>query len=500
VAHSVHILSEFRARLAENGDRREAARETLRLVGTPCLLTSLTTAVGFLAMIVSPIKAIAHMAVYSAAGVFAAFALSVTLLMFFLSLGRRERGPAASPEERLRAKGGRHLNAGLEAVARFVIRRRVALLVAFGAVFVLSVAGISRLRVDSNWLDDFSDRVPLKGDTTYIDEVMGGMGNLVYLFDAGEPGGVKNPALLGEMDALQREAGEQEIVKKTYSLGDVLKDLNQAFHEGDPGQHTLPDSRELVAQYLLLYESSGGEEVEEYVSSDFARANLELRLKITSSSEIADVVDGLDEHLRANPLVASQAQITGIGALWLQLLDYITVSQIQGFLLAFSAIAAMMCFIFGSLKTGLISMIPNLSPVFLTLGVMGWFDIPLDYNKLFIATVAIGIAVDDTIHLMTRFHHEFLATRDYRRALVEAVRDVGRALFITSVALIAGFLVFLLSVMNAQATFGVLLASTIFTALIADFLLMPALVLTVKPWGPEGGLQSDALEAPRRAA
>ena len=152
--------------------------------------------------------------------------------------------------------------------------------------------------------------------------------------------------------------------------------------------------------------------------------------------------------------MASQAQITGIGALWLQLLDYITVSQIQGFLLAFSAIAAMMCFIFGSLKTGLISMIPNLSPVFLTLGVMGWFDIPLDYNKLFIATVA----------------------------------------------LIAGFLVFLLSVMNAQATFGVLLASTIFTALIADFLLMPALVLTVKPWGPEGGLQSDALEAPRRAA
>jgi predicted RND superfamily exporter protein len=145
-------------------------------------------------------------------------------------------------------------------------------------------------------------------------------------------------------------------------------------------------------------------------------------------------------------------------------------------------------------------MVPNLSPVFLTLGVMGWLGIPLDYNKVSIAAVAIGIAVDDTIHLVSRYHHEFLRCGDYRQALRASMEDVGRALFITSVALVLGFLVFTLSVMDSTATFGVLLATTIVAALVADFLLMPALVLTFEPFGPEGA-RAQRGEAPvRRAA
>jgi hypothetical protein len=165
-------------------------------------------------------------------------------------------------------------------------------------------------------------------------------------------------------------------------------------------------------------------------------------------------------------------------------MTYITQSQIRGFLLAFSVIAALMCFVFQSLKTGLLAMVPNLSPVVLTLGVMGWLDMPLDYVRLLIATVAIGIAVDDTIHHMTRFRYEFLRSGSYEQALEASTVDVGRALVITSVVLVAGFLVFLLSSLDSMASFGVLLATTIGVALVADFLLMPALVLTLKPWGP----------------
>ena len=131
-------------------------------------------------------------------------------------------------------------------------------------------------------------------------------------------------------------------------------------------------------------------------------------------------------------------------------------------------------------------MVPNLSPVLMCLGAMGWFGIPLDYSKVLIAPVAIGIAVDDTIHLMMRFRHEFERCGSYADALRAALADVGRALFITSVALVLGFLVFTLSVMDSQATFGILLAGAIVTALLADFLLMPALVLTTEPFGPEG--------------
>ena len=167
-------------------------------------------------------------------------------------------------------------------------------------------------------------------------------------------------------------------------------------------------------------------------------------------------------------------------------------SQIESFLYAFALIGAMMCFIFGSFKTGLLSMVPNVWPILLTLGGMGWLGIPLDYNKIMIATVAMGIAVDDTIHFVSRYHHEFNVSGSYAEALTAAMTDVGHAVFVTSLVLVLGFLVNLFSVLDASAQSGVLLATTIATALVADLLLTPALVLTIEPFGPEGA-------PPRRA-
>jgi len=493
VAHSVHILSEFRLRFVELGDRREALVQTIYLVGTPCLLTSLTTAAGFGSMSFVPIKSIAHMGVYGAFGVIAAFVMSLTLLMALLSFGRRQPKPGTARAQRASAKGGQRVKAALGKIAAFDVRYRRSILTFFAVITVFSIAGITRLVIDSNWLDDFSEDMPIKGITQRIDSVMGGTTNLIYLFDSGESDGIKEPAFLREIERVQAAADEHGwLVRKTYSIVDILKDLNQAFHGGEPEWYRLPETRELVAQYLLLYETSGGEETEEYVSSDYRRANLELRLKLAMTSETEKVVGMIDEELTSEPLQSSTMSMTGIGALWLKLMDYIVSSQIQGFMLAFCVIAVVMISIFRSLSTGLISMVPNLAPVVFTLGVMGWLEVPLDYSKISIAAVAIGIAVDDTIHLVSRYWHEFKVHGDYVEALKASMQDVGRALIITSVALVSGFLVFTLSVMHSQAIYGILLATTIVTALVADFLLMPALVLTFKSFGPERAKASPA--------
>jgi hypothetical protein len=486
VADSVHIITEFRAYHAELGDRREAAKRTLYLVGTPCLLTSLTTATGFASMSIAPIKSISHLAIYSAVGVLAAFLLTVTLLFVFLSFGRQQRKREATDEEKLRARGGRLFQGMLLAITRFDIRHPRAIIAAFAVVFVVSGFGIARLRVDSNFVLEFSPESKIRRDVEYVDDIMGGIYSFVYLFDAGEPDGIKSPEVLRDLESLQIEASSHaDIVKKTYSLGDVLKDLNRSFNEGDPAHNVLPETRDLVAQYLLLYEMSGGDEVNDYVSGDFSRASLELRLKATDSSELAKLAREIDAYLAENPAAASEVHVTGIGALWLQLSAYITQSQIRGFLLAFAVIGAMLCFIFRSLKVGLIAMVPNLSPVVLTLGVMGWADLPLDHMRLLIATVAIGISVDDTIHHMTRFQIEYRRSGSYHEALRASMCDVGRALVITSVVLVVGFLIFRFSELDSLASFGSLLATTISVALIADFLLMPALLLTFEPFGPD---------------
>jgi predicted RND superfamily exporter protein len=436
-------------------------------------------------MSIAPIKSVSHFAVYSAVGVVAAFLLSLTLLVVFLSFGRRRLPREASEAEKIRAKGGRLFHAALAGVARFDVRHRRAILALFAGIFVLSAFGIARLRVDSNFLNEFSEDEPIRIATEYVDEIMGGTYSFVYLFDSGVAEGVKSPEFLRDVERLQAQAdGHADLVKKSYSIADLLKDINKSFHEEDPAHYVLPETRDLAAQYLLLYEMSGGEELEDFISGDFARASLELRCKAVESSVLAELTDKLNTHLEAHPVSSASVSVTGIGALWLRLMTYITQSQIRGFLLAFSVIAALMCFVFQSLKTGLLAMVPNLSPVVLTLGVMGWLDMPLDYVRLLIATVAIGIAVDDTIHHMTRFRYEFLRSGSYEQALEASTVDVGRALVITSVALVAGFLVFLLSSLDSMASFGILLATTISVALVADFFLMPALVLTLKPWGP----------------
>jgi predicted RND superfamily exporter protein len=485
VAHSVHILSEFRARFAAMGDRRAALVETLQLVGTPCLLTSVTTAIGFGSMSFSPIKSLSHMGVYSAFGVLAAFALSLTLLLAFLSFGSPHPKPGRRGAVGATAKGGAFMQRLLGRTAELVVHHAGLVFAGFAVLFLFSMVGIAQIKVDSNWLNDFSDEMPLKQATIVVDEVMGGVTNLILLFDSGAPEAAKNPEVLAEIARVQDWANAQPLVRKSYSLVDILADLNQTFHEDDPEWHRVPDSRELVAQYLVLYEGAGGTEASQYVSSDYQVAALELRLALASTQQTAGLVRSLNAELAASPVEASTLRMTGIGALWLKLMDYIVSSQIYGFLIAFAVIGAILCLLFGSLRTGLVAMVPNLSPVLLCLGLMGWLEINLDYNKVMIAAVAMGIAVDDTIHLMLRTRFEFARTGNYPAAVRAATLDVGRALLITSVALVCGFLVLTLSVLDSQAMRGILLSITIAVALVADFLLLAAMVLIFKPFGPE---------------
>ncbi len=498
VAEAVHILAEFRSYFRQLGDRREALIKTLYLVGAPCLLTSLTTAVGFLALQVSPVLSLSHMAVYSAFGIVVAFALTMTLLPALLSFGPRaprvrDAGAAA------RDKGGAGLARMLDALAAWNVRNRVSVLVVSAAVSAFALLGITRLEVDTNWLDDFSERVPLKHATARIDEVMGGMSNLVYLFDTGVEDGIREPSVLREIERLQSLSLEHsQLVKKAYSIVDIVKDLNQSFHDGDPAHYAIPESRALVAQLLLLYETSGGDEVREWATTDFSRANLELRLKIAPVSRTARLVEDLEREVAEQPIAGAALSLSGIGALWLELLDYIVRTQIESFLYAFVLIGLMMCFVFRSLRTGAIAMVPNLWPILLALGGMGWLGIPLDYNKVMIATVALGIAVDDTIHFVSRYHHEFLERGSYAEALAAAMKEVGRAVFITTLILVLGFMVMLLSVLDANANSGLLLAATVAIALVADLFFTPALVLTLEPFGPEG-LREPASEVPEAA-
>jgi len=490
IGAAVHIMTEFWMAYERIGDRREAIRETLYLVGVPCLLTSATTAAGFAATAISPIKALEHLSLYSAFGVMATFIFSVTLLMLFMSFGKLKPKSEKHP---VLKKLTERSSVWLRNSADFNIRHQNGIVLFFMAVVLISLVGIFYLKVDSNFLEEFSDRVEVKHTTKLVDEVMGGTGGLVYLFDTGETDGIKDPAFLRELERVQEQANTDTfLVKKTYSIVDLLKDINQNFHGGDPAYYAIPQSRELVAQLLLVYEMSGGEELEQYVSSDYSRANLEIRCRNTETSHYQDFRDRMEDYLQQYPVQESTVTLTGIGKLWIQLTEYITTSQVRGLALAFVIITGMMCLVFRSVKIGIVSMLPNVSPIFFTLGIMGFAGINLDYTKLLIATIAVGIVVDDTIHFVTRYHHEFDRCGSYREALYRAFESVGRAMFITTAVLISGFMIFTLSLLESMQMFGLLISMTVTIALIADFLLMPVLILKLKLFGPEFTPRAEA--------
>ena len=482
VAQSVHILLEFQRAYAETGDRQASVKAAIAKVGGACLLASITTAVGFLVMSVSQLKVLSEMALYAASGVIFTFVLSMTLLVVVLSFGKP--GKTAKPSQ-VKSTVLPVILRAVEACIAINLRRPILLLALGAMVLLVSLVGLTQIKVDFNFLEDFKPHVEWRQDTEVAESVMGGILNVTYIIDTNDSEGVKRPDVLKAIEGIQQFAESQALVKKAYSVVDVQKDLNRSFHGDDPAWYRLPEERDLIAQSFLVYEISGGKELQEFVSQDYSRTVMELRVEMTGSAAITELLNTIDDYIAANPIPNAQVRKTGIGLMWVKMGEYIADTQLYGYSLLFIMVAGFLCLAFGSVKVGMLAMIPNVAPVLVVLGLMGWLGIHLDYMKLLLATIAIGIAVDDTLHLVIRFRRCFLQSGNYRRALEDSMRDVGPALLITTVILLGAFSCYLLSNMAIISSFGVLLCVAISVALLADMLFMPALLLITKPFGPE---------------
>ncbi|NND81081.1 MAG: MMPL family transporter [Gammaproteobacteria bacterium] len=481
IAQSVHILLEYQRQLSRSGDANQAVIRALSKVGGPCFMAALTTAAGFSVMSVSNLKMLAEFGVYSAFGIMTAFFLSTTLLVVFL---------ARKPRKFDRSKQGRM---AVTPLIKPIVDKSIdwnlkypnQILGISALIFVLAFMGITQLRNDFNFLSEFKPHVEWRKATLKVEEEMGGTLHMSYLIDTKIPEGIKSAKLIKQIEDIQRFAEQNPLVKKTQSVADMMKDLNQTFRANDPAYYRVPDRQNLLSQYFLVYEMSGGKELEEFVSHDFSRTVIEFQVEMTSASNVEKLLAEIDAFVAQNPLDNATGNKTGIGLLWVKLANYIGDTQLTSYPLVFAMIALIMCISFGSIKVGLLSMIPNLTPVALALGALGWLNVPLDYMKLLLATIAISIAVDDTIHLVTRFRVRFYSTGSYEQALRLGLNDVGPALVATSFILVVAFLAFLGSNTTVLANFGVLLGGTITAALIADLLLMPVILLKFKPFGPE---------------
>jgi predicted RND superfamily exporter protein len=270
---------------------------------------------------------------------------------------------------------------------------------------------------------------------------------------------------------------EEIRVSKTVSIVDVVKETHKALNENDHAAYRIPDSRELLAQELLLFENSGSDDLEELTDSRFRLAKISMRMPFTDGMHMPPFVDHLSEKFREILGEGVEITPTGLGMLFGRTFSIVNPTMAKSYAIALAIITPLMVLLIGNLKRGFLAMLPNLIPIWMVLGLMGWLDIPLDNSSLLIGSIIIGLAVDDTIHFMHKFHRYYADVGDARVAVRRTLETTGAALLFTSGVLASGFAVLTLSYMNNTSQFGMLACFGSVTAFLADIVVSPALMV-----------------------
>lgn len=483
IADSIHILSGYLFFRKRRLDHRQALRSVLKKSGLACLLTSVTTSIGLLSLVFVDIPPIRHFGIAAALGVTIAFALTIFYLPLMLDVWQPI--PARKRDRiehgRLKSTWTERFLGRVEPLS-FRFPRLIA--VVFGVVVLIAAYGVSKVRVDSNIIEIVKEGTPLRIAAELVDSAMSGSQNLEIYLEFRQEDALKDPKVLNAMDNLQTylQTEHPRFVVRTNSLVNVVKNSFQVLRQNDPKMYAIPQKPDLLSQVLLIFENANLEDRKLLATDDYRQARISVRLKNYGSLEYLDFMNSVEERIDRifSPLKTAYPQmkveLTGGLALMMRMIDRISWSQIKSFGLALVVITVLLFLVLGSLRFGLVAMVPNVFPVLATFGVMGLFGISLDGDTLIVAPIVIGIAVDDTIHFITHYRLELAETGgDIAESIRLAVREAGQAITFSTIIIAMGFLVLVFSSHKAMANFGYLTALAFFCALLADLLLLPAL-------------------------
>ena len=489
VADSIHILVKFNQELNYGRDKRVAVKLTIQKIGAAILLTSLTTAVGFLALVSTNITMIREFGGMVAVGVILAFLVSITFIPAMLMILKT---PQKSSFEKM-TKGFRHRL--LEKIV--VINNRHYKVIVVSSLFMVALFIFYAMKVDqhSSLMEDLTKGNQLYDDMTFMEKRMGSVlpfEVIVSVRDNGQlvEGGIKNPKILKAIETLQKKLDSIPEIGKILSVIDYLSEMNMAFHEGDKAFRTIPASRELVAQYMFLHE----EEFEALTNFDYSGTRLAGRIEDIDSRRAEEIIDEVMLWCQENLEENLDVKLTGTTLMALRINQYLVKNLVVSFLIAFGVIFISMGFLFRSIKLASLSMLPNFIPLLLMASVMGFFHIKLRPTTAMTFAIAFGIAVDDTIHYLVRFRQELFAHGGkFREANEWTLLTTGKAIISTSIILSAGFLIMVTSNFLPSRDFGFLSAVTMLGALLGDLFLLPAMLTLVRPKIPKVHTESNAL-------
>lgn len=471
IANSVHVIVTFLHWMHHGKTKVEAIRESIRVNLQPVFLASLTTCIGFLSMNFSDAPPFRHLGNFVAMGVAIAFMLSMTFLPAMMSLLPFRAKQLQDGDDPLMTRLG-----------EFVVTKRKPLLWIMSVFTVTLISFVPGNELNDVFVNYFDETVKFRSDSDYTVDNLTGIYNIEYSLYSGEPGGINNPGFLKDVAAFSDWYRSQPETIHVNTLTDTMSRLNKNMHGDDATYYRLPEERELSAQYLLLYEMSlpYGLDLNNQIDVEKSSIRLIPSLKTISSNEMIDLNNRAYEWLKSNTthIDLSANPGSGTGLMFANIGKRNIKSMLLGTTLALIMISMILVIAFRSIKVGLISLIPNLVPAAMGFGLWGLFVGQVGLALSVVTGMTLGIVVDDTVHFISKYlrarREKGLSSSE---AVIYAFSTVGRALMITSVVLIAGFLVLSLSSFELNSGMGLLTAIVIALALLADFLLLPTLLM-----------------------
>jgi len=471
IADSVHVLMNYVLAMRHGETKHDAMVDSIRINMQPVFLTSVTTAIGFLSMNFSDAPPFRDLGNIVAMGVMIAFVLSVTFLpaISMILPGRQKVEDTTS-------------SVMMRRFAEFVIAKRTKLLVFMSIACLVLISFVPKNELNDDFVKYFSERIEFRRDADFASKNLSGLYLLNYSLESGEDGGVSEPAFQQKIEEFANWFREQPEIIHVNVISDTFKRLNRSMHGDDDAYYRLPEQRDLAAQYLLLYEMSlpYGLDLNNQLNIDKSATRMVVMLKNMTTNTVLDLEQRARQWLVDNAPKSMQTDGASPTLMFSHIGERNIRSMLFGTTIALILISIILIFALRSFKIGLISLIPNLIPAALAFGVWGIAVGQVGLALSVVTGMTLGIVVDDTVHFLSKY---LRARREKNLSSEDAVRyafnTVGLALVVTSIVLIAGFLVLTFSAFQLNSNMAFMTAVTIVFALLADFLLLPPLLMAL---------------------
>ena len=484
VGYSIHYINSFRMHFRRTGNRRESVIYAVEETGWPILFTVITTVASLISFLFAGIRPIRWIGGISAGIVTMVYLYVIILIPILMSFGKN-----AEPDPtQVKSAGATKADILFEFFGRKVCRHSVIVAVISAAIMLLQVPGMMRIDVNMDYTETMGEKIPFV--VRLKDMLSGKLGSLYdfnVMVEFDDADALKDPANMKRIEQLEQKLGTLQLTKisgdkpRVQSVTRLVKEMNRTLNADSIEYYKIPDAQDMLTQLLFLYEISDPDALFERMDEEYKTTFIHIELAGYDANKIVEDLDSANAYA-ARIFPDAKVSVVGEVVNYAEMNGKLVGGLLRSFGGSFVIIAIMMILAFGSIKAGLIGMIPNVAPVLLIGGVMGYSGMPLDMITMIVMPMILGIAVDDTIHMNNHIKYGFERTGSYRHALLLSYREIGKTMGMTTFILCAMFFVFIFSPMGALHNVGLLSIVGLGAALLADYTLTTALVYLSKPY------------------